>query len=56
MVVLAYGSCALAPSSQSWDTPPNVSLQPFVQQGDKNRPDSLRQFHSDHIPKGTLEE
>lgn len=49
MAVLAYGVCALGPSSQSWDTPPNVSLQLFVQQGDKNRSDSLPQFHSDHI-------
>ena len=56
MAVLAYRSCAVVPSSQSWDTPPNVPLQLFVQQGDKNRPDSLPQLHSDHIPEGMLEE
>lgn len=56
MAVLAYGAWALVPSSQSWDTSPNVPLQLFVQQCDKNRPDSLPQLHSDHIPKGTTEE
>lgn len=41
MAVLASGICALVPSSQSWDTAPNVQLQLFIQQSDKNKPDSL---------------